>query len=315
MSDPLISVLIPTYNVEKYIREAVESISNQTYRNLEIIVVDDGSTDNTHSILEELRLKDSRIRLFKMGVNRGIVETLNFALTQATGTYIARMDGDDVSMPERLQKQYLFLQQHPDVALVGLNIIIVNEQGQLIYKDNYLYDFDKIRLGLKYASPIPHVWLTTRELYRQIGNYRIQTAEDFDFILRAIDAGFEVTNHPEYLYSQRIRHGNTSTTSGLLQRKAVKYALKLHQERAESGQQTDSYSDTDLQLALKSGTLERIMFQRSSDFHYHYLTVKNKSRFVSLFWLSLAVLVSPYHQISHLYKRKKYKKLKNLPKT
>ena len=314
MTDPLISVLIPTYNVEKYIREAIESISNQTYSNLEIIVVDDGSTDNTYSVLEELQLKDPRIRLFKLGVNRGIVETLNFALTQATGSFIARMDGDDVSLPDRLQKQYLFLQQYPDVALVGLNIIIVNEQGQLIYKDNYLRDFDKIRIGIKYASPIPHVWLTTRELYHRIGNYRIQTAEDFDFILRTIDSGYEVTNHPEYLYHQRIRQGNTSTTSGLLQRKAVKYALKLHQERVDSGKQTDSYSNEDLQAALKSGALERKMFQVSSDFHFHYLTVKNKSKFISLFWLGLAVLASPYHQINHLYKRKKYKKLKNRPK-
>ncbi|WFT52817.1 glycosyltransferase family 2 protein [Acinetobacter baumannii] len=106
---PLISVLIPVYNVEAFVKEAVSSICNQTYKNIEIIVVDDCSTDNTYNIVAELAIIDPRIRLYKNDKNSKIVKTLNFALEQAKGEFIARMDGDDISTPERLEKQLEFL--------------------------------------------------------------------------------------------------------------------------------------------------------------------------------------------------------------
>jgi glycosyltransferase involved in cell wall biosynthesis len=94
---PLISVIIPTYNVENYIIDSVNSIINQTYKNIEIIIVDDNSNDNTFKILNSLKELDSRIKLYKNNKNLKIVNTLNFAISVSSGEYIARMDGDDIS--------------------------------------------------------------------------------------------------------------------------------------------------------------------------------------------------------------------------
>ncbi len=105
MENYLISVIIPVYNVQSFVEEAILSICNQTYRNLEIIVVDDCSTDETYTIVENLVKKDSRIKLFRNRKNSKIVKTLNFALEQANGEFIARMDGDDISSLLRLEKQ------------------------------------------------------------------------------------------------------------------------------------------------------------------------------------------------------------------
>jgi len=105
----LVSILTPTYNTEKFIRSTIESAQNQTYTNWEMILVDDASTDNTITIIEEFVKKDSRIKLFKLPQNRGNGFARNAALEKATGKYIAYLDADDLWFPEKLEKQIQFL--------------------------------------------------------------------------------------------------------------------------------------------------------------------------------------------------------------
>ena len=105
----LVSILIPTYNTEKFIRSTIESVQNQTYTNWEMILVDDASTDKTVSIIEEFAQKDSRIKLFKLPENRGNGFARNAALEKATGKYIAYLDADDLWFREKLEKQIQFL--------------------------------------------------------------------------------------------------------------------------------------------------------------------------------------------------------------
>ena len=109
MNKPLVSVIIPCYNAEKYVEEAIRSIMTQTYSNLEIIVTDDCSSDNTLMILETLAAEDSRIKVIKNEKNLKIVKSLNNMIEVAQGKYIARMDADDISLPERIEKQVSFL--------------------------------------------------------------------------------------------------------------------------------------------------------------------------------------------------------------
>ena len=99
-NNPLVSVIIPCYNAEKYVESAIRSIMNQTYKNLEIIITDDCSTDDTLEILQKLAKEDSRIKLYKNETNLKIVKTLNNMISQANGKYIARMDADDISLLE-----------------------------------------------------------------------------------------------------------------------------------------------------------------------------------------------------------------------
>src|SRR3989442_874819 len=113
-----ISVVMPVYNAERYVTEAIDSILQQTFEDFEFIIVDDGSTDRTPSILHSFASKDGRIRLYQQG-NAGLVASLNCCFRLATAPYIARMDADDISLPERLRAQFEYLGNHRDVGILG----------------------------------------------------------------------------------------------------------------------------------------------------------------------------------------------------
>jgi len=117
---PKISVIMPTLNAEKYLKEAIDSILAQTFKNFEFIIIDDNSTDNTLNIINEY--KDKRIKLIK-GKNKGIASALNLGIKCSKGEYIARMDADDISLPRRFEKQIQFMDQHPEIGICGANVI------------------------------------------------------------------------------------------------------------------------------------------------------------------------------------------------
>jgi glycosyltransferase involved in cell wall biosynthesis len=129
LATPLISVVMPVYNGERFLAEAIESILNQTLRNFEFIIVDDASTDNTPVILEQYSQKDRRIISHRKHDNEGIVVALNTGLKLAHAKYIARMDQDDISLPERLDEQVGYLELHPEVGLLGSQISFLDQDG------------------------------------------------------------------------------------------------------------------------------------------------------------------------------------------
>lgn len=309
MNLPLISVVIPTYNVEKFVAEAINSIQHQTYSNLEIIIVDDCSTDGTYKILQELAKDDRRIKLFRNEKNKRIVESLNFALKQVTGEYVLRMDGDDVSLPTRIEDQYQYLINHPHLDLVGLDYIIIDEDGNEIQREKHLYDFEEIKRATKYVSPVPHFWLAKKNVYDKVGEYRIAGAEDYDFILRALDKGFKISNAPKFLYLHRIRNGNTATSTGLIQKKSFYYIKRLHAERAQSKSEQDSFSNENLRRELKTSVIERFLYGLSAKCHYKYVTSKRERKNLSFLFLVMAILFSPRFTGREKYYRFLYRKL------
>ena len=121
MTKPMVSVVMPVYNGSKYLKEAIDSILNQTFTNFELIIINDGSTDNSEDII--FSYQDRRIYYLKNEHNKGICITLNRGLDNARGKYIARMDCDDISMPQRLAKQVNYLERHRDVGALGTDII------------------------------------------------------------------------------------------------------------------------------------------------------------------------------------------------
>jgi len=306
--EPLISVLIPTFNVENFVEEAIRSIMDQTYKNLEIIIVDDCSTDNTYSILLNLASIDKRIKLFRNTVNKKIVETLNFAISKANGEYFARMDGDDISLPERIESQYKFLLENPEVDLVGLNVIMINEYGEVIQEEKYLENHEDIVRASKYVSPILHIWLAKKNVYNKLIKYRVPTVEDYDFILRSIDNGFKLANVQSSLYLQRIREGNTITASGLIQHKSRHYIKKLSDERFRN-ENIDSHSEVNYNKIITVSPLSLFLYRLSSSFHMKYLKYKYRFRIVALFFRILSILFSPELQLSQIILRRKYKRL------
>lgn len=119
---PRVSVIMPAYNVEKYIGEAIKSILNQTFTDFELIIINDGSTDDTASIIKQYAKKDKRIKFVNNKDNRGFIARLNDCLDIATGEYVAKMDSDDISLPSRLEKQVEFLDNNPDYGMVGCQL-------------------------------------------------------------------------------------------------------------------------------------------------------------------------------------------------
>lgn len=128
---PKVTVLMPVYNGEKHLVKAVESILNQTFRDFEFLIIDDCSIDSTPAILD--RYSDSRIVRLRNEPNQGITRTLNRGLDLAQGEYIARMDSDDISYPDRLERQVAHMDAHPEIGLLGTRYVIVDEEGESIY--------------------------------------------------------------------------------------------------------------------------------------------------------------------------------------
>jgi glycosyltransferase involved in cell wall biosynthesis len=280
------------YNVEAYIAEALASIQSQTFSDIEIVVVDDGSTDETLRRVEQIASSDSRIILVQSPRNLGLPLALNLGLGFCHAPFIARMDGDDIALPLRLEKQLRFLENNADIVLVGCATSAIDERGQPIPGLGVsLKPITQAEISrtLLLASPCSHIWLARREVYDKLLGYReITVAEDYDFLLRAITAGFRVTNLPEALMLIRTRADNIS--SRLEQRKAHYYIVNLYRERMRNGQ--DSFSREGYERAVNTGRLENGVFRLAVKCARRGLL--SHSRVLRYFLLALSALVSPW---------------------
>jgi glycosyltransferase involved in cell wall biosynthesis len=135
MSDNLIkpgvSVIMAVYNTEKYLSQCIESILHQTFKEFEVIAVDDGSTDNSLRILREFSKKDPRIKIYRNKKNKGVSSSLNHAIKHCTASIVVRMDSDDIMLPDRIEKQYKYIKANPDCVLLGGQVKFINENNEI----------------------------------------------------------------------------------------------------------------------------------------------------------------------------------------
>ena len=194
----MISVIMSTYKEdERLLRESIESILNQTYRDFEYIIILDYPDNDVHkSVIEEYALKDDRIHFYINEKNMGLTDSLNRGLSLCHGEYIARMDADDISLPDRLERQMKYLEKnHYD--LIGGITEMINENGSLLYSIKSVpTDPKKINKALRYSQCIAHpTWLGRKEVFEKNAGYRhMPLCEDYDFTLRAVLNGFVVSN-------------------------------------------------------------------------------------------------------------------------
>lgn len=228
MKKPLVSVLLPSYNAEKYIAEAIESILNQTYRNIEFIIVDDASTDNTWKIIKSYAKKDKRIIAYRNKANLRSCFNYIKAMKLAKGKYIAIMNNDDVSYSYRIEKQYKFLEKHPDVGIVGGVMKITDEKGNYIAKRKYHLTDDEIRKNIFRYSPFSHPTVMIRKsVLDKVGYYNPKYApsDDYDLYFR-IGKVSKFANLPNILLKYRVilnSMTNISTRRMELSTIAVRY--------------------------------------------------------------------------------------------
>lgn len=194
--DVPITVLMVTYNDKKYIEEAIVSVLQQTMTDFEFLIIDDASTDGTSQILAKYAKKDSRIRLVRSETNLGLTKQLNIGLRLAKGKYIARMDGDDISHPERLEHQYVYMLNHPNCYFLATEGVLIGETGKKI-KDIQI-DFKGLSQKeyiLNYGSPFIHSSMFfSKKSVLEIGGYNenYHTRQDLELWLRIIYSGMEI---------------------------------------------------------------------------------------------------------------------------
>ncbi len=171
MSDNLpVTVLMPAYNAEEYIREAIDSVLAQTYTEFELLIVNDGSTDRTESIIQSYA--DERIKLISQE-NKGVIGALNTGLMHANGKYIARFDADDVCLPERLQVQYDFMESNPDHVLVGAGSMYIDKDGDHLFEwKPPAYEHAEIAEKIKITCPFDHpAVMYNKSVADELGGY------------------------------------------------------------------------------------------------------------------------------------------------
>jgi len=308
IDNPLVSVIIPLYNVEKYVEEAIRSIMNQTYKNIEIIVVDDASVDNTYRIARNLAKEDERIKLFQNKVNSQIVTTLNLAYHNSIGDYILRMDGDDISPLDRIDVMLEFLIKNIQYDLIGTSMIAIDESGNKIGETIHYKNEDLLKDTLKYIIPMSHIWMSKRKVYEELNGYReISGAEDDDFIFRATSHGYKYTNLEDYFgyYVRLGRVGNSNSLLGLKKLKMRNYTYKLFLEQVKNNGQ-DSFSQHNLNEYIKSNKIIEKLHSYSNNFIYKAIENKGKKQYIRTIIFLLLSCISLY-QIKYLFDRFMYK--------
>jgi len=202
---PRVSVLMSVYNGQKYLRDAIESILNQTFRDFEFIIIDDGSTDGSWGILLEYAEPDDRIILLRNKNNVGLPKSLNIGLRIARGEYIARMDADDISLPERLATQVEVLDRSPNVGVVGSYVQLLGPDGKLGAVRRFATTHALILWALCFSTPLCHpATMARRSILLKVGGYDedFRQSQDRDLWQRVSDIA-ALANVPEVLLLHR----------------------------------------------------------------------------------------------------------------
>lgn len=198
-----VSIIMSVYNGEKYLAEAIESILNQTFRDFEFIIINDNSTDNSLKIIRRYQQKDKRIKLVNNSQNIGLTKSLNIGLKIAKGKYIARMDADDISLPMRLQIQVSFLEENPQIFLVGTGAIKINELSQETGRFKPTISKKILKQKIKITNCIYHPTIMFRNTGDYLYNEKFKYAQDYDLYLRLIFNRMEILNMDNYLLKYR----------------------------------------------------------------------------------------------------------------
>jgi glycosyltransferase involved in cell wall biosynthesis len=215
---PLVSVVMPVFNGGRFIEEALNSLYRQSFEDFEIVLIDDGSQDNTRELIHKHAHLDSRVRIV-LQQHAGIVSALNRGCSIATGYYIARLDADDVAKPWRFQRQVAFLNQHRDVVLVGGGIECIDDIGKVLFKMNWPTLNDGLEDYMQIDCHISHTTVMFRKrVFEEIGGYRelFPDAEDYDLFMRLGDR-YKIDNLPEIIGQYRIHQRQISAENAMQQ--------------------------------------------------------------------------------------------------
>lgn len=258
---PLVSVLLPAYNSEHTIETAINSILGQTYKNLELIVINDGSSDGTRSKI--LGICDNRIKFYENEGNKGLIATLNRGINLANGKYIARMDADDISHPTRIERQVQYMESNSDTIVCGTDVKYFGGQRGRFSKPKLKIKSNDIKNSLLIHCSLHHpTVMIRREIlikYNIRYNHNFRNAEDYKFWVDLLDYG-EFHNIAEKLLFYRISSTQISTAGHNLQ---IQNSIKCQNEYFRK-----KYPECDLPKNINIDSLRRL---RNMDTNNRYI--------------------------------------------
>ncbi len=205
MNQELISVIVSAYNAEKLIRKSLNSIINQTYKNIELLIMNDASTDNTLSICNDLAEKDSRVKVFNNEKNIGLTRSLNILLKESRGNYIARHDADDISSKDRIEKQFNFL-KNKNLDIVYSRASLIQEKPKVIPAVSF---YLPKKLVVRYKNPFVHGTLFAKtSTFTKVSGYdeNFYYAQDYKLITDILDIKLKVGIMRKVLYFRNIEN-------------------------------------------------------------------------------------------------------------
>jgi glycosyltransferase involved in cell wall biosynthesis len=302
MKKPKVSVIMAAYNMEKYLAEAIESMLSQTFKDFELIIVNDKSTDSTHNIISRYAEKDSRIKAIDNKDNIGFTRSLNVGLKVAKGKYAAILDADDASLPDRLKTEFEYMEKHKKVFLVGGSINYMDGDSKLLNKDVPISGFERIKERLKERNCFWHSTIMFRNTGKITYREKFKYSQDYDLYTRIITMGKIIENLPHVLTNYRIHGTSTSYARRTIQSMFVSKISEFYKQRLETGKDDydnfdpksilsynveDSKDESVLQQEMKS-SWEASDFPRARRFALKYMKHKGlRPKALSYYLLSL----------------------------
>ena len=240
--EPKITVIMSVFNGSEFLAESIQSILDQTFKEFEFIIVDDGSTDNSLDIIRSFESADSRIKVISK-LNEGLAKSLNTAISISKGEYIARMDADDISYKNRLEKQYEFMQKNKSIDLCGCSMDIIDELGNVTSEKIQTSNNHEILKKRFFQSPILHITFFGKKLFFLKNNgYReeFKYAQDYDLVMRGIDSGAKICNIKHKLVQYRDYQKKIEPKKFIQQFRMTELIVKLSREREQFGKEVSS---------------------------------------------------------------------------
>ena len=266
---PAISVIMPVYNGEAFLSEAIDSILNQTFADFEFIIIDNASTDRTPEVLASYASRDARIRVHHEE-KRGVAHAVNLAVSLATGRYIARMDSDDISLPARFQQQFDFLESHPDVGVLGGAATMITAGGKPLSIFRTPCSDSEIRAATGGWFTINATVMMRKEIVLAVSSrQQLRGAIDYDFLLRALEQ-CQFANLSEVVLLRRIHANEVSVTqmkNQVMNVLAARAAVAFR--RSGRPDPLDAVAEINLQTLDRLG-IDRSEIQKASLWTYAY---------------------------------------------
>ncbi|HIK06687.1 MAG TPA: glycosyltransferase [Trichormus sp. M33_DOE_039] len=284
IDSPIISVILPFYNNERYLEAAIKSILNQTYRSFELLLLDDGSTDGSLAIAQKYTQIDPRVKVHNHP-NMGLCRTLQKGVSVATGKYIARMDGDDIADPKRFELQVDYLEQNPDCVALGTALTVIDPDGDVICQPKITQEHEEIvqELVQWQGSRICHPTVMMRtELIRLVGGYTQEYHfEDVDLFLKLAKHG-KLANLPDRLLWYRWHISSITHTRNSARIHEIKQTIN---QRVIKDLQLSSLADADattisLQNLIESSSPAKLKtYEPEYEAHCKWCVIARESRF------------------------------------